>query len=194
MGAVGERLGDVHLIDGYDVAEPQGRPADRLRREGELEADRRELHGVLPLRDDPPRADRGAARVRRRAGRAGVRGPRGRVRRGDPGLHGRRLRGPGPDPRHHRRPGPALLRDHDQAERLHQPRARPRDPAPDVPGGAGPHDRRVRLALPAVGRRRRPRPRRLGRAASTGSTCRTSTPASAASRRWARASTPTAAS
>ena len=48
---------------------PGGRPPDHLRRRGELEADRRELHGVLPLRDDPPRAHRGAPGVRRRATR-----------------------------------------------------------------------------------------------------------------------------
>ena len=50
--------------------QPRGRQADRLRRQGELEAHHRELHGVLPLRDDPPRTHRGAARVRRR-----LRGP-----------------------------------------------------------------------------------------------------------------------
>ena len=42
------------------------RPSRRLRRGGQLEADRRELHGVLPLLLDPSRARRSAARVRRR--------------------------------------------------------------------------------------------------------------------------------
>ena len=41
---------------------PEAGTAHRVRRGGELEADRRELHGVLPLRDDPPRAHRGPAR------------------------------------------------------------------------------------------------------------------------------------
>ena len=45
-------------IDHYGIDEPRRRPAHRLRRGGQLEADRRELHGVLPLRDDPPRARR----------------------------------------------------------------------------------------------------------------------------------------
>ena len=61
---------------------------------------------------------------------------------------------------HHRGPGPALLRDHGQPAGVHQSGARPRDPAPDVPDGSRPHDRRVRLALPArrraVGQGHRP--------------------------------------
>ena len=85
--------------------------------------------------------------------------------------------------------GPPLLRDHDQAAGLHQPGARPRDLAPDVPAGGRPHDRRVRLALPARGGRRGRRPRRRRSSCSTGSTSRTSRPASGASRRCARGST-----
>ena len=76
--------------------QPAGRPADRLRRQGQLEAHRRELHGVLPLRDHPPRADRGAARVRRRLRGAVLRRTRRRVRRRRQGVHRRRLRGAGP--------------------------------------------------------------------------------------------------
>ena len=67
-------------------------PAHHLRRRGQLEAHHRELHGVLPLRDDPPRADRGAAGVRRRLRRPVLRRPRRRVRRRRPGLHRRRPR------------------------------------------------------------------------------------------------------
>ena len=62
-----DRLGDVESIDHYDIDDLERRPPDRLRRQGELEAHHRELHGVLPLRHHPPGTDRGAARVRRRA-------------------------------------------------------------------------------------------------------------------------------
>ncbi len=87
------RLGEVENLDHYDVEELVGGPTDRLRRGGQLEAHRRELHGVLPLRDHPPRADRGAARVRRRLRGAVLRQPRRRVRRRRQGLHRRRVRG-----------------------------------------------------------------------------------------------------
>ena len=129
-----------------------------------------------------PELDRGPARVRRRLRGAVLRRTRRRVRRRRQGVHRRRLRGGGAAPGRQRRAGPPLLRHHDQAAGLHQPGARPRDLPPDVPAGRRPHDRRVRLALPA---------RRWSRAAwtsaprsscSTGSTSRTSTPASGASR------------
>ena len=74
------RLGDVESIERYDIDGPLGRQADRLRRQGQLEAHHRELHGVLPLRHDPPRTHRGAARVRRRLRRPVLRRPRRRVR------------------------------------------------------------------------------------------------------------------
>ena len=67
-------------IDHYGIDELSVGRRDRLRRGGQLEADRRELHGVLPLRHDPPRTHRGAARVRRRPGRAVLRRARRRVR------------------------------------------------------------------------------------------------------------------
>ena len=83
--------------------QPAGRPADRLRRQGQLEAHHRELHGVLPLRDDPPRAHRGPARVRRRLRGAVLRRTRRRVRRRRQGVHRRRLRGAGAAPGRQRR-------------------------------------------------------------------------------------------
>ena len=58
------------------------RPQDPVRRRGELEADHRELHGVLPLRDDPPRAHRGAPGVRERLRGAVLRRARSGVRPG----------------------------------------------------------------------------------------------------------------
>ena len=67
------------------------------------------------------------------------------------GVHRRRLGGAGPHPRCHRRSGPALLRDHDPAAGVRQPGARPRDHPPDVPAGRRPHHRRMRLAVPALG-------------------------------------------
>ena len=66
-GAVAGRLGDDDIIERLEDRPARGRPAHHLRREGQLEAHHRELHGVLPLRHDPPRAHRGAAGVRRRA-------------------------------------------------------------------------------------------------------------------------------
>jgi glycine betaine catabolism A len=45
-----------------------------------------------------------------------------------------------------------VLRDHGEPAGVHQPRPGPRDLPPHVPGGAGPHGRRVRLAVPARGR------------------------------------------
>ena len=82
LGAAVERLGDLASIERYEIAGPRGRPADHVRRQGQLEAHHRELHGVLPLRDDPPRAHRGAAGVRRRLRGAVLRRARRGVRRG----------------------------------------------------------------------------------------------------------------
>src|SRR3954447_16449130 len=118
-----------------------------LRRQGELEAHHRELHGVLPLRDDPPGAHRGAPRVRRRLRRAVLRRARRGVRGRRQGLHRRRRRGLRPPPGRRGGPGPSLLRDHDQADRLRQPGARPRHLPPHVPGRGRSDDRGVRLAV-----------------------------------------------
>ena len=96
---------------------PARRSPDSLRRQGELEAHHRELHGVLPLRHDPSGTDRGAARVRRRVGGAVPRRAWSRIRRAHRGIHHRRLGGARPDPERRRRPGPALLRDHDHSRR-----------------------------------------------------------------------------
>ena len=67
VGDVTDRLGDP---DGHRPLRhrgPDGRSPGGLRRGGQLEAHRRELHGVLPLRHHPPRAHRGAARSSPRA-------------------------------------------------------------------------------------------------------------------------------
>ena len=126
----------------------RARPPHHLRRGGQLEADRRELHGVLPLRDHPPRAHGGAAGVRRRLRRAVLRRATARSSaRRSAGLHRRRQRGLRPPPRRGRRAGPPLLRDHHPAAGVHQPGARPRDHPPDDPARRRPHDRRVRLAV-----------------------------------------------
>ena len=170
------------------------RPPRGLRRGGQLEAHRRELHGVLPLRHDPPRAHRGAARVRRGPGGAVLRRPRRRVRFG--GIDGFTIDGSaGFDTasRRHRGPGPPLLRDHRQADGVRQPGARPRHLPPDVPDGAGPHHRRVRLALHRRTSWRRAATCPARWSCSTGSTSRTSRPASAPSRRCRRGPTATAA-
>jgi len=65
---------------------------------------------------------------------------------------------------HHRRTGPPLLRDHGQADGVHQPSSRPHHLPPDVPDVGRSHRRRMRLALHP--RRRLDGPRRdsLGRA------------------------------
>ena len=47
-------LGDADAIDRYGIGGLDVGRRDRLRRGGELEADRRELHGVLPLRSIHP--------------------------------------------------------------------------------------------------------------------------------------------
>ena len=52
------RLGSGDALDAYTIEEAGGGPARRLRSSGQLEGARRELHGVLPLPDDPSRADR----------------------------------------------------------------------------------------------------------------------------------------
>ena len=102
-----EQLGNAGMVvDGYDAAAAGARRPARVRGRGQLEGDRRELPGVLPLRADPPRAVRGHAaglrpRLPGRAGRllgrrpAGAAGRRaddvaGRAqpRRADPGAAG----------------------------------------------------------------------------------------------------------
>ena len=149
MQEIVDRLGDVESIDHYADRRPEPGPPNRLRRQGQLEAHHRELHGVLPLRHHPPGTDRGAARVRRRLRRAVLRRPRRRIRRGGQGFHRRRLRGPRPHPRCDRGSGSPLLRDHRAAAGIRQPGARPRHRAPHVPDGRRPHRRRMRLAVPA---------------------------------------------
>ncbi len=82
IGAVVERLGDVAVHRSLRPGRAFRRPAHPLRRQGQLETDHRELHGVLPLRHHPPRADGGAAGIRRRLRGPVLRRPRRRVRRG----------------------------------------------------------------------------------------------------------------
>ena len=79
-GAVVDRLGDLESIEHYDIEHLAVGRRIVYDVQGQLEAHRRELHGVLPLRDHPPRAHRGAARVRRRLRRPVLRRPRRRVR------------------------------------------------------------------------------------------------------------------
>src|SRR3712207_8888856 len=47
-----ERLGDPAAIEGYDVERADPGAADPLRRARQLEAHRRELHGVLPRSEE----------------------------------------------------------------------------------------------------------------------------------------------
>ncbi len=113
----------------------RGRAPHRLRRGRQLEAHRRELHGVLPLRYHPSRAGQRAARVRRRLRGPVLRGARRGLRR--PGAKGSRstaLRGFG----RRSRASPTTRTGSYYAitirpAGLHQPGARPRDRAPDVP-------------------------------------------------------------
>ena len=156
MGAVVDPARRPGLDRPLRRGQPRGRPADPLRRAGQLEADRRELHGVLPLRDDPPR-------TRARCCRSSPTGTRRSTTSGTAREFGERIEGftvdgsagLATDPDARRRAGPPLLRGHHPAAGLRQPGARPRDLPPDVPAGRRPHHRRVRLAVPARGGRRR---------------------------------------
>ncbi len=139
----GRHGGDRAVRDGR--AGP--RAAHHLRRTRQLEADRRELHGVLPLRHHPPRTDRCATGVRGGVRRAVLRRARRGVRGGGRGVHGRRQRRLRPDRGHRGEPGPPLLRHHRPPAGLPQPRAGPCHRAPDVPAGRGPHRGGVRLAV-----------------------------------------------
>ena len=192
IGAVRDRLGDEHLIDGYDVAGlALGRRIVydvaanwKLIVENFMECYHcatihPELTEVLP-----EFADGLAAQYFVGHG----------AEFGDEiqGFTVDGSDGPRPAAGDRRGPGPPLLRDHHPAERVHQPGARPRDHPPDVPAGRRPHGGRVRLALPPVGGRRRGGTWTRRSSCSTGSTSRTSRPASAASRPCPRGSTPTA--
>ncbi|CAM5493417.1 hypothetical protein SRIMM317S_05489 [Streptomyces rimosus subsp. rimosus] len=141
--AAGRRRGDRAVRDGG--AGP--RAARHLRRARQLEADRRELHGVLSLRHHPPRTDRHDPGVRGRVRRAVLRRARRGVRGGGRGVHRRRQRRLRPDRGDRGEPGPPLLRHHHTPAGLPQPGARPRHRAPDVPAGRGPHGGGVRLAV-----------------------------------------------
>ena len=170
------------------------RPPGRLRRGGQLEAHRRELHGVLPLRHDPPRAHRGAARVRQGSGRAVLRRSRRRVR--FERSHGFTIDGgAGFDTL------PGVTEDQDR--RYYAITVKPTvfvNLVPDhiifhrmYPMRRGPHDRRMRLALHRRTWWSRAATSRARSSCSTGSTSRTSTPASAPSPRCRRAPIATAA-
>jgi cob(I)alamin adenosyltransferase len=71
-GQAGQRAGHR----GIPARRAGRRAAHQLRRRGELEAHRRELHGVLPLRDHPSGADQRAPGVRGRLRRPVLRGAR----------------------------------------------------------------------------------------------------------------------
>ena len=127
---------------------------------------------------DPPRTGRCAARVRTGHGRSGQYRPWRRIRFGCRRIHGRRLGRIRPAARDHRRPGPPLLRDHGQADGVHQPGPRPHHLPPDVSDVArrGPSSNATGSTPPTWCRRGGTC--RTPWSCSTASTCRISTPAS----------------
>jgi glycine betaine catabolism A len=112
LGPVPERLRR------YPADAASGRPAPRLPGRGQLEAGRRELQRVLPLRRRPPGAVPGGAGVQGRRGRAGLGAghppPGGRL-----DVHGQRHQRPSAVPRPRRR-------------RAHPPQGRAGLPQPDA--------------------------------------------------------------
>ena len=85
--ALRDRFGELEKFRRYDVGSLAVGHIDHLRDRRELEAGRRELHGVLPLRSGPPRADQSPPRFPPRHLLSGDRRSGHRVRRRYRRLH-----------------------------------------------------------------------------------------------------------
>ena len=167
---VGDRLGDVDVDRPLRRRQPRASAAgSRYDVQGELEAHHRELHGVLPLRHHPPGAHRGAAGVRRRAGGAVL-------RRATAPSSARTSRDSPSTAREGSTASPASPTEQDR--RYYAITVKPQvfvNLVPDhvivhrmFPMAAGPHHRRMRLAVPAPRGRVRQGRQPLGRAVPPG--------------------------
>ena len=181
------RMGSDEFMATLGHGDARHRHAPHVRGGVQLEADRRELQRVLPLPVRPPRADDGAAGVQARAGDAPPGRLRRGLRRGHRRVHVRRPSGPAAAARPVRGGRPPLLRPGADAERVPEPRRRPRDPAlaraaraPTARGSSACGCSRPRRSPPATTSSRRS-------SCSTAPTCRTSRSASSASWAWAAA-------
>ena len=150
------------------AGEPRGGRDPRVHDRGQLEGHRRELPGVLPLLDDPPRAVRGEPAGERREPRPARR--LGRRRDGPAGQRADDVARRQEPRREHRGPLADRAADRDVHRGLPEPAGQPaprlRHDPPAHAARAEPDVRRVLLGVPEVGRSPSPASTRRTRSTS----------------------------